>query len=220
MEKERKKRTPFEKLKPFTDAQRSLMAEWYPWAMKYAVTEINRRIEKNDMTPASVIRDAAVNALIYASCRWDSQMGVSFKTFYHKGFYSCVWNAVKEYSETNRSHISENSPLFDDSEDINSDIPRLKDTNLFSGESFEDAVCDKVDIEMILSKLTPLQAESLRRVYMYGERQSDIARSIGTARQNVNQAVSSAARYFKMIYNGECDRVQRGRKKKSAGTEN
>lgn len=220
MEKERKKRTPFEKLKPFTDAQRSLMAEWYPWAKKYADTEIKRRSEKKDRIPAWVIEDAAVNALIYASARWDSSIGVSFKTYYHKGFYTAVWNAVKEYCDARDNHVSENTPVFGGSKRIEDDILRLKDTEPFSKESFDDSVCDKIDVERVLSKLTPLQAESLRRVYMYGERQSDIARSIGTARQNVNQAISSATRSFRMIYNGECDRVQRGRKKKSAGTEN
>lgn len=218
MEKERKKRTPFEKLKPFTDAQRSLMAEWYPWAMKYADKEIKRRQDKKDMIPGWVIEDAAVNALIYASVRWDSSVGVSFKTYYHRGFYMATWNAVKEYCEARDNHISENIPVFGKSKGNDDDILRLKDTESFSSDSFEDSMCDRIDVERMLSKLTPLQAESAKRFFIEGERQSDIARDFGVTRQNVNNAVSYAVKSMRMLYAGEINRVRRGRRK-HAGTE-
>ena len=214
MEKERKKRTPFEKLRPFTDAQRSLMAEYYKWAMRYADTEVKRRSEKQDMIPAWVIEEAATNALIYAAARWDKNVGVSFKTFFHRGFYSCVWNAVKEYCQGRDNHLSENTPVFGSENRRNRDVLRLKDTYAFARDSFEDAVIDKIDVERLLSKLTPLQAETTRRHYIYGELQSDIARDMGVSRQCVNAAISTASRSMKMIYNGEIDRVRRGRKKR------
>lgn len=216
MEKERKKRTPFNKLKPFTDAQRSLMAEWYPWAMQYADNEIKRRKDKKDMIPAWVIEDAAVNALIHAAVKWSSEYGVSFKTYYHKGFYMSVWNAVKEYCESRDNHVSENTPVFGASKGNDDDILRLKDTEPFSKDSFEDALADKIDVERMLSKLTPLQAESVSRFYLGGERQSEIARDLGVTRQNVNSAVITAVKSLRLIYTGEVDRVKRGRKK-SAG---
>ena len=219
MAKERKKRTPFEKLKPFTDAQRSLMAEYYSWAMKYADTEIKRRSDKRDMIPAWVIEDAATNALIYSAVRWDKGYGVSFKTFFHNGFYPAVWNAVKEYCDSRDNHVSENTPVYGGSSDLDGDVLRLKDTIPFSDVSFEDLLCDKVDVDMLLSKLTPLQAESTIRSYFYNERQSDIARDMGVSKQNVNFAISTAIRSMRKIYNGECDRVRRGRKKKHVGTE-
>ena len=220
MAKERKKRTPFEKLKPFTDAQRSLMAEWYQWALQYADTEINRRAKKKDKIPAWVIEDAAINALIRAAVRWNPEHGVSFKTYYHKGFYMSVWNAVKEYCESRDNHVSENTPVFGASKGNDDDILRLKDTEPFSKDSFEDAIADKIDVERMLSKLTPLQAESVSRYYMFGERQTDIARDLGVTKQCINQTISAATRSLRMICNGECDRVKRGRKKENAGTKN
>lgn len=216
MAKERKKRTPFEKLKPFTDAQRSLMAEWHPWAMQYADNEIKRRKDKKDMIPAWVIEDAAVNALIHAAVKWSPEYGVSFKTYYHKGFYMSVWNAVKEYCEGRDNHVSENTPVFGASKGNDDDILRLKDTEPFSKDSFEDALADKIDVERMLSKLTPLQAEAVSRFYMGGERQSEIARDLGVTRQNVNSAVTTAVKSLRLICTGEVDRVKRGRKK-SAG---
>ena len=218
MEKERKKRTPFEKLKPFTDAQRSLMAEWYPWAMQYADNEIKRRKEKRDMIPAWVIEDAAVNALIHAAVKWSPEYGVSFKTYYHKGFYMSVWNAVKEYCESRDNHVSENTPVFGASKGNDDDILRLKDTEPFAQDSFEDALCDKIDVEMVLSKLTPRQADSLSRFYLLGERQSDIARDEGISKQSINQTIKFATNSFRMIYSGECSTVKRGRKKENAGS--
>lgn len=220
MEKERKKRTLFEKLKPFTDAQRSLIAEWYPWAKQYAITEIKRRAKKRDMIPAWVIEDAAVNALMYSAAKWNPEYGVSFKTYYHKRFYMSVWNAVKEYCEARDGHVSENTPLFGSSKSNDDDILRLKDTEPFSIDSFEDSMCDKIDVDRMLSKLTPLQSEAVRRFFIGGERQSEIASDMGVTRQNVNNAVSTAVRYMRLIYNGEIDRVRRGRRKKNAGTEN
>ncbi|MBO7070484.1 MAG: sigma-70 family RNA polymerase sigma factor [Bacteroidales bacterium] len=220
MEKERKKRKPFKKLMPFTDAQRSLMAEWYSWAMQYADTEINRRAKKKDKIPAWVIEDAAVNALIHAAVKWDPEQGVSFKTYYHKGFYMAVWNAVKDYCESRDNHISENTPIFSGSKRNDDDVLRLKDTEPFSNDSFEDSMCDKIDVDRMLSKLTPLQSEAVRRFFIGGERQSEIASDMGVTRQNVNNAVSTAVRYMRLIYNGEIDRVRRGRRKKNAGTEN
>ena len=216
MEKERKKRKPFEKVKPFTDSQRSLMAEWHPWAMQYADREIKRRKEKKDMIPAWVIEDAAINALIHAAVRWSPEYGVSFKTYYHKGFYMSVWNAVKEYCESRDNHVSDETPVFGSPGNDGDDVLRLKDTKPFSDSSFEDSLCDRIDVDRLLSKLTPLQAESVRRFYIYGERQADIARDMGVTRQNVNNAITIATRSMRMIYNGEVDRVRRGRKKANA----
>ena len=218
MEKERKKRTPFNKLKPFTDAQRSLMAEWYQWAMRYADNEIKRRKEKRDMIPAWVIEDAAVNALIHAAVKWSPEYGVSFKTYYHKGFYMTVWNAVKEYCESRDNHVSENTPVYGGSKRNDDDILRLKDTEPFAQDSFEDVLCDKIDVEMVLSKLTPRQADSLSRFYLLGERQSDIARDEGISKQSINQTIKFATNSFRMIYSGECGKVKRGRKKENAGS--
>ena len=218
MEKERKKRTPFNKLKPFTDAQRSLMAEWYQWAMRYADNEIKRRKEKRDMIPAWVIEDAAVNALIHAAVKWSPEYGVSFKTYYHKGFYMTVWNAVKEYCESRDNHVSENTPVYGGSKRNDDDILRLKDTEPFAQDSFEDVLCDKIDVEMVLSKLTPRQADSLSRFYLLGERQADIARDEGISKQSINQTIKFATNSFRMIYSGECDRVKRGRNKENAGS--
>lgn len=213
MEKERKKRTPFKSLTPFTDAQRSFMAEWYPWAMKYADAEINRRAKKKDKIPAWVIQDAAVNALIHAAVRWNPEYGVSFKTYYHKGFFMAVWNAVKEYCECRDNHISENTPVAGRSKSNDDDVLRIKDTIPYSCDSFDDYICDKVDVERMVQKLTPLQAESVSRFYLYGERQTDIARDLGVTRQNIGQAISAATKSMRMIYNGDDIKVRRGRRK-------
>ena len=214
MEKERKKRKPFEKLSQFTDAQRSLMAEYYQWAKQYADTEIKRRSEKKDKIPAWVIEDAAVNALIYAAVRWDSTVGVSFKTYYHRGFYTAVWNSVKEYCQNRDAFVSENVTVVGGEKRYGSDTIYLKDTEPFSQESFEDALCDKIDVEKLLSKLTPLQSESVCRFYLCGERQSDIARDMGVSRQNINQALRNGTAAMREIYTGQCDQVRRGRRKR------
>ena len=69
----------FKGLDPLTDAQRSFVAEWYPWAVKYARTEIDRRKKKNDRLPPRVVYDTAINTLIYTATKWKPDGGCTYK---------------------------------------------------------------------------------------------------------------------------------------------
>ena len=180
----------FRGLEPLTDAQRSFIAEWYPWAMKYAETDIARRIKKNDFTPPEIIRDTAINTLIYATVNWIPDGGCSFKSYFHYGFYSSVSNAVKKYYDDKAKTVSENEKTKVQHEGDHCS-KTIADT-ICSDASMEDSVISDVYVNELLSCLTPYQRDVVIRCCLEGEKQTDVARDLGVTKQAINQAMVSA----------------------------
>lgn len=213
----------FKGLDPFTEAQRSMIAEWHPYALKYADTEIARRKKCKEMIPSFVIRDASEAALMYAVSKWRPDGGCNFKTFFHTGFFMRVNNAIKQYVRDRDKYISENRYAVQKRRSQGTakhkGFPTLAETVLFSSSSFDESVLSDIYVEDLLSRLAPLQALAVRRCYLGGERQADVARDIGTTKQNVNQALRLARETLKQIMSGEIDRKKRGVKKKTEVTD-
>ena len=209
-------------LEPFTESQRSMIAEWYPYAMKYADTEIKRRKNDSFKIPDSVIEDASVVALMYAVERWNAEGGKTFKSYFHTSFCMRVSNACRRYMEKCGPVISENVRAGKQRRDKGSDgakVKYLSDTDLFSDKSFEDSILSDIYVEDLLSRLPPLQRTAVIRCCFNNERQSDVARSIGTTKQNINHALILAYQTIRRIMNGEIDRPIRGRRREKEEAE-
>lgn len=198
MEEKKKRRLPnrigkgefFRGMEPLTDAQRSFIADWYPWAMKYAITDITRRRRKNDQVPAEIIFDTAITTLIYAAVNWRPDGGCSFKTYFHYGFYSSVSNAVKKYYDNKAKAVSENQRTKSQHEG-GKGYTTIAGT-LCDEVMMEESVLSDIYVDEILSCLTPYQRDIVTKCYLYGEKQTDIAAELGVSKQAVNQALSNA----------------------------
>lgn len=224
MEEKKKRRLPnriskgqfFRGLEPLTDAQRSFIAEWYPWAMKYAETDIARRIKKNDFTPPEIIRDTAVTTLIYAATTWNPDGGASFKTYFHYGFYSSVSNAVKKYYDDKAKTVSENQKTKVQHEGDHSYVT-VADT-IYVDEEMEDSVLADVYVDDLLSHLTPYQRELVTRCCLHGDRQTEVAKDLGVTKQAVNQALTNAFATLRGVLEQGSRVERRGRPKTDAQT--
>lgn len=205
MEEKKKRRPPnrvnkgkfFCGLEPLTDSQRSFIAEWYPWAMKYAETDITRRKRKNDLTPPELIRDTAVTTLIYAAVNWKPDGGCSFKSYFHYGFYSSVSNAVKRYYDDKAKTVSENQRTKVQHEEGHG-FTTVADT-ICSDLVMDESVISSIYVEELLSYLTPYQRDVVRKCCLEGDKQSDVARELGVTKQAVNQALSNAKRMLRRV---------------------
>lgn len=217
MEEKKKRRLPnsvskgqfFRGLDPLTDAQRSFIADWYPWAMKYAETDISRRKKKNDFTPPEIIRDTAINTLIYAAMSWNPDGGCSFKTYFHYGFYSSVSNAVKKYYEDKNKTVSDNSRvkiLVQTNHDRESS-PSLSDL-MSSDYQLEDSILSDIYVDELLSYLTPNQRYVVERCCLNGDKQTEVARELGVTKQAVHQALTNACKTLRVVLE-EGHRVER-----------
>lgn len=204
----------FRGLEPLTDAQRSFIAEWYPWAMKYAETDIARRIKKNDLTPPEIIRDTAVTTLIYAATTWNPDGGASFKTYFHYGFYSSVSNAVKKYYDDKAKTVSENEKTKAQHEGDHSYVT-VADT-IYADEEMEDSILADVYVDDLLSHLTPYQRELVTRCCLHGDRQTEVAKELGVTKQAVHQAIANAYSTLRKVLGAGIKAEQRGRLKKDA----
>lgn len=203
----------FMDIEPFTDAKRSMLAEWYPYAMKYADTEIKRRSNDKFKIPDAVITDASVTALMYAVDRWNPEGGRTFKSYFHTSFYMRVSNACRRYQEKSIATLSENTLSSSKARKAWGNKTCLSDTDLFAEESFEDSILSDIYVDDLLSRLPPLQQTAVIRCCLHRERQTDVARSLGVSKQTVNQALSLAYSTIRRIMNGEIDRPRRGRRK-------
>lgn len=222
MEEKKKRRLPnsvskgqfFRGLDPLTDAQRSFIADWYPWAMKYAETDISRRKRKNDITPPEIIRDTAVNTLIYAAINWKPDGGCSFKTYFHFGFYSSVSNAVKKYYDDKSKTVSENEKTKVQHEGGHG-FTTIADT-ICCDDDMEDSVLSDVYVDQLLSCLTPHQRELVTKCCFEGEKQTDVARELGVSKQAVHQAIANAYATLRKVLGVGIKAEQRGRLKNDA----
>ncbi len=187
----------FNDIAPFTQAESNMIVEWWDWAMSYY---INYK-KTYPQYPEDTLYDAVVEALMYSVKTWDKDKAASFKTWFHRGCAISVHKYIRRYNIKELPKISaeinverrkgEDRPLL------------LKDLELFEAIKWEDDTVGRIDTENILSQLTPKQAEYVKRVYIDGERQADVARSNGVKRQAVEQALKLAKENIRGIVNGD-----------------
>ena len=187
----------FNDIAPFTQAESNMIVEWWDWAMSYY---INYK-KTYPQYPEDTLYDAVVEALMYSVKTWDKDKAASFKTWFHRGCAISVHKYIRRYNIKELPKISaeinverrkgEDRPLL------------LKDLELFGAIKWEDDTVGRIDTENILSQLTPKQAEYVKRVYIDGERQADVARSNGVKRQAVEQALKLAKENIRGIVNGD-----------------
>ena len=193
----------FQDLDTFTDAQRSMIVEWYAYAMKYADTEIERRKKAKEMIPSFVIRDASVAALLYCVSRWNPDGGCNFKTYFHTGFFFQVNHAVNRYVANRDKYISENKTASNKCKYLRSadhkGFPTLEETDMFAQCSFEDSVIGNMFVEELLSNLDDFHRMIVQRCCIDLEKQTDIAKDLGVTRQYIHQELSLAKKKLKFI---------------------
>ena len=145
-------------------------------------------------TPDDVLFDGVEDALIYSIRTWNSEGKASFKTWFHRACSMRVYRSWVRYR---------NRYLADDSGDrkiatrgkANRDCDlHLNETVKFGSTQWEDRCLDRLIIEEVASYLKPQEKEVLRRVYVYNEKQSDIARAMGVSRQRVSIVHKEAIR--------------------------
>ena len=186
----------FADISEFTQAESNMIVEWWDWAMSYFIWYK----KTYPHYPEDVLYDAVVEALIYCVKTWDKDKPAKFKTWFHKGCAISVHKYVRRYNIKELPKISENTTAKfrgRDGED------KIKDMYFYGSTQWENEAVDKIDVERILSQLTPRQAEYVKRVYIDGERQADVARSNGVKRQAVEQALKLAKENIRRIVNGD-----------------
>lgn len=199
----------FADISEFTQAESNMIVEWWDWAMSYFISYK----KTYPQYPDDVLYDAVVEALIYCVKTWDKDKPAKFKTWFHKGCAISVHKYVRRYNIKELPKISENTTAKfggRDGED------KIKDMCFYGSSQWENEAVGKIDVERIMSKLTPSQAEYVRRVYINGERQIDVARSCGVSRHSVEQALGRAKENMRRIINGDVwrDRKAIGRPRK------
>ena len=59
---------------------------------------------------------------------------------------------------------------------------------------WEDQCVDRLTLDEVMSCLKPQEQEIMKRIYVYNEKQSDIARALGVSRQRVSIVHKEAIR--------------------------
>ena len=158
------------------------------------MTYYNNLRRRFPTTPDDVLFDGVEDALIYSIRTWSSEGKASFKTWFHRACSMCVYRSWVRYR---------NGYLADDSGDrkiatrgkANRDCDLfLNETVKFGSTQWEDRCLDRLTIDEVTSCLKPQEKEVLRRVYVYNEKQSDIARAMGISRQRVSIVHKEAIR--------------------------
>ena len=186
----------FNDIEPFTQAESNMIVEWWDWAMSYY---INYK-KTYPQYPEDTLYDAVVEALMYCVKTWDKDKASSFKTWFHKGCAISVHKYVRRHNIKEIPKISMETELELRGQKYK---PMLKDLACCGSTQWEDDAIGSMDADYILSQLTPKQAEYVKRVYIDGERQADVARSNGVKRQAVEQALKLAKENIRRIVNGD-----------------
>ena len=200
----------FSDITEFTQAEKNMIVEWWDWAMSYY---INYK-KTYPQYPEDTLYDAVVEALMYSVKTWDKDKAASFKTWFHRGCAISVHKYIRRHNIKEIPKISMETEL--ELRGKKDKPMRLKDLACCGSTQWEDDAIGRMDADYILSQLTPKQAEYVKRVYIDGERQADVARSNGVKRQSVEQALDRANENMRRIINGDVwrDRKAIGRPRK------
>lgn len=195
----------FSDITEFTQAEKNMIVEWWDWAMMYQ----NSCKKTYPHIPSDVLYDAAVESLIYCVKTWDSSKPANFKSWFHRGFYITVHKYVRRHQRLCKFEISDETEILPSGDQWAKAEPlKIRSAAFYGSTQWEDDTVCRIDTENILSQLTPKQAEYVKRVYIDGERQADVARSNGVKRQSVEQALKLAKENIRRIVNGNVWREQ------------
>lgn len=171
----------------FTQADKNKIVEWWPYAMTY----YNNLLRRFPTTPDDVLFDGVEEALIYAIRTWDSTKKASFKTWFHNAVRMAVYRSWVQYKNSYLCNYSRDTPL---PRDLHLDDYCFKDVMSNGYVEWEDQCVDRLTLDEVMSCLNPKEQEIMKRVYVYNEKQSDIARAMGVTRQRVSFVHGEAIR--------------------------
>ena len=197
MEQEKKKVTRrhdariqafFKDIDGFTQVQKNMIVQWWPWAMTY----YNNLLRKYPHVPDDVLYDGAVEALIYSVREWDPNGGSKFKSWFHK---ACLFDVNRSIRRWHRGYMVDyhrDAPVYrhTDPEDYGKLL--YADTRVCGFTEWEDEATDRIILADIMSCLNETQKTIVRRIAIYNEKQADIARDMGCTRQYVNNEYRKA----------------------------
>lgn len=201
----------FRDFENFTPSQQNMIVEWWPYAMKY----YKSYSEKYNEVPADVFYDAITEALMFCVRTYRKDGGASFKSFFFTGARYQVGKHVRRWRiATGRIATSKDKEIANTSGNTHATM-RVEDRLWFGSTQWEDEVCSKVDMEEMLAQLTTQkQKDVVTRVYLYGEKPVDVARSYGVSKQAINVVLNGAYKTMRRWLNGELDnKPKKGRAK-------
>lgn len=197
----------FRDFEGFTPAQQNMIVEWWPYAMAY----FKNYVKKYDNVPADVFYDAITEALMFCVRTYMPDGGASFKTYFFTGARLQVSKHVRRWRISTGRTVSENKKIKNAECNNPLDQSELKDLRRRGSVEWEDDVCSKLFVDDMISKLTTQkQRDVVTRIYIYGEKPIDVARSYGVSKQAINVVLNGAYRTMRK-YLG-CD-SQEGRLK-------
>lgn len=177
----------FRDIDGFTQVEKNKIVEWWPYAMTY----YKNLLRKYPTTPDDVLFDGVEDALIYAIKTWDSSKKASFKTWFHRACSMAVYRSWVQYRNGYLCNYSRDTPL---PRDLHLDDYCFKDVMSNGYAEWEDQCVDRLALDEVMSCLKPQEQEIMKRVYVYNEKQSDIARAMGVTRQRVSFVHGEAIR--------------------------
>lgn len=179
----------FKDINGFTPAQQNMIVEWWPYAMKYYTSYS----EKYKEVPSDVFYDAITEALMFCVITFKPDRGANFKTWFFTGARYQVGKHVRRWRiATERIATSKDKeiPMTREREGVRE---RIEDQEWFGCTRWEDDVCSKIVVDEMLAQLTTeKQKDVVTRVYLYGEKPADVARSYGVSRQAIGVVLNGA----------------------------
>lgn len=164
----------------FTQADKNKIVEWWPYAMTY----YNNLLRKFPTTPDDVLFDGVEDALIYAIRTWDSTKKASFKTWFHNACRMAVYRSWVQYRNGYLCNYSRDTPIPRHGDYV--DVTCFGDLASNGCTKWEDRCIDRISLDEVMSCLNQKEREIMTRIYVYNEKQSDIARAMGVTRQRVS----------------------------------
>lgn len=179
----------FRDIDGFTPAQQNMIVEWWPYAMKY----YKSYCEKYKDVPNDVFYDAITEALMFCVITFKPDRGANFKTWFFTGARYQVGKHVGRWRKITGRTVSENIKIKNSECNNPIDQSSLSELKRRGFVEWEDDVCSKIVIDEMLAKLTTQkQKDVITRVYLYGEKAADVARSYGVSRQAILNVMKGA----------------------------
>ena len=172
----------FRDINEFTQVERDKIVEWWPWAMAYHHNMANERPK----VPEDVIYDGVIDALIYSVREWDPEGGKTFKSWFHVACSMFTSRSIKRWQrdfmvQDSGDRCVRGRKKKDDGREL-----YLRDSDAFETTEWEDRCLDRISLDEVMSCLNQKEREIMTRIYVYNEKQSDIARAMGVTRQRVS----------------------------------
>lgn len=178
----------FRDIDGFTQVEKNKIVEWWP----YALTYYNNLLRRFPTTPDDVLFDGVEDALIYAVRTYQPDKGSSFKSWFHRACSMAVYRSWVRYRNGYLGDFSRDTPIPRHGD--YADITCFGDMASNGCTQWEDRCVDRLAVDEVMSCLKPQEKEIMQRVYVYNEKQADIARAMGVTRQWVSFVHGEAIR--------------------------